>query len=257
MFIPQSYPYQNTYEDYTRSSFNRRSPSYSRRSRSRSRSRSRGVSRHSRRRSPSYSRESRSPSRMYDERRSRTPSSEEGEQLDTYLGDFKDNLFRRTFITGCIRPPTPNEVKTLCNFITTIRTDEIKLFEQIDRAIKHPPTKNVFAKTIVKLSAAMDTSKVERQHYAAFKNIKEAVDISVFVVFFWNMFVEIHRRDLDVILRSRTKILDEEHELIFAKYKDYINKFKTLFEDSIDKLEMTDDSVVYFEKYKEPIDTHF
>uniref|UniRef100_A0A914Z627 Uncharacterized protein n=1 Tax=Panagrolaimus superbus TaxID=310955 RepID=A0A914Z627_9BILA len=246
MFIKQSYPLQNTYEEYTRDRPRRSTRERSQVVRYQSFFKRRSPSRQSRRRSTSrFLGRSRSASKMSKQRRS---FSENG--LNTHLGTFRDNLYRRSFITGCIRPPTPDEVSTLCNFITTLRTHEIELFEQINRAIKNPSTNEVFAKVINNLKAVMDTSKDHRRDYEALKNTKETVDISVFVVFFWNMFDEIVQRNLDVIYYSGSKMLDTDHQAISTGYKDFTENLKGLFQESINSLEMTDDSFTYFEKYK-------
>uniref|UniRef100_A0AC35F3F4 Uncharacterized protein n=1 Tax=Panagrolaimus sp. PS1159 TaxID=55785 RepID=A0AC35F3F4_9BILA len=165
------------------------------------------------------------------------------------FGSFKDNFYRRGFITGAIRPPTPDEVSTLCSYVKAIRTFEIEIIEQISRSINNPESKVVFKKVIQNLKNAMDTSKIRKEHYEELIYTKEMVDISTFVVYFWNMFVEIIQRDIDIIYYSRSKISNHSYDEILTGYKVRCDFLKEDFEKKIDRLEMSEDSLNFFDKY--------
>lgn len=56
------------------------------------------------------------------------------------------------------------------------------------------------------VSASLDIEGVEKEDYQELMNTTEVADISIFAVYFWNMFIEVIRRDLDVIHYSSSKI---------------------------------------------------
>uniref|UniRef100_A0A914QW58 Uncharacterized protein n=1 Tax=Panagrolaimus davidi TaxID=227884 RepID=A0A914QW58_9BILA len=138
---------------------------------------------------------------------------------------------------------------TLCSYVKAIRNFEIEIIQQISRSIENHENKQVFTKVIQNLKNAMDTSKIRKEHYEELIYTKEMVDISTFVVFFWNMFVEIIQRDTDIIYYSRSKISKHSYDEIFYGYKVRCNFLKEDFEKKIDNLQMSEDSLNFFDEY--------